>query len=244
MTKRKKVIMFIGIDGCKPGWCTAVIEKDYALNFFTHKGLSEALQKYADAELILMDMPLGLKESGQQERKCDKAARKLLNKRFKSSIFRVPVRQAIFEDEYAKASLINHALTGKKLSKQIFYILPKIKELYGYILNHGLNNIREASPELCFKMLAGHDLEYSKKRQSGFLERVEIIKAFDKDIECKTEKFKAFNRGLEKDDILDSAILAVSAKLGFQRDSIISIPDLAEYDRHGIKMQISYVKNN
>ncbi len=234
--------MFIGIDGCHSGWCAAAIKKDDALNFFMHKELSKVLLRYASADLILIDMPLGLKESGKEERQCDQAARKLLNKRFKSSIFRVPARRVIFEDAYPKASALNYVLTGKRLSKQVFHILPKMRELHEYLSNNEFANLKEAHPELCFKMIAGHDLCCNKKNRSGFLERIEIMKRFDSDIEQKVQTFKSMHTGLKKDDILDCAILAISAKIGFLTDSVLSVPDTVENDRYGTRMQISYVK--
>jgi len=60
-------------------------------------------------------IPIGLKESGPLERKCDIAARKFLGPKRGCSVFRIAVRKTAHCDgSYMEASNTNFELTGKK----------------------------------------------------------------------------------------------------------------------------------
>ena len=134
--------IFLGIDGCKSGW--AVVEITCKSNlesweFYITPAIKDVYEKYfksfpipkpnpdVTASLcpeqpvrqILIDIPIGLKESGPEERKCDKCARKFLEPKRVSSVFRAPARKTVYCDKgYKEASNINYNLTGKKISKQ------------------------------------------------------------------------------------------------------------------------------
>ena len=66
------------------------------------------------AELLLVDIPIGLPETGA-ERACDLMARRLLGPR-KSSVFPVPVRQAVHAPTYQEACDLNATATGDRKS--------------------------------------------------------------------------------------------------------------------------------
>jgi predicted RNase H-like nuclease len=106
----------IGIDGCRRGWFFVQLldAKRFSL------GVVESLQELRDtviaSDLSLIDIPLGLKSSGKEERGCDLAARRLLGRRA-SSVFPAPCRQALDCTTYQEGSAVNHSLTGRKLSR-------------------------------------------------------------------------------------------------------------------------------
>jgi predicted RNase H-like nuclease len=126
-----------------------------------------ALPESADA-VVLIDMPIGLKETCPHERQCDRAARKLLKKRG-SSIVPAPCRQSLQAMDYPSASAVNYSVTGRRLSWQTYHIMPKIRELDGFIRGAGLRlEIREFHPELGFLALNRFvPLTFSKKTLSG-----------------------------------------------------------------------------
>ncbi len=79
------------------------------------------LYSASDSNLILIDIPIGLRTTESSERLCDLQSRKILNNR-KSSIFHAPSRLAIHCNEYRLASKKNKVATGRGLSKQSFSI--------------------------------------------------------------------------------------------------------------------------
>jgi predicted RNase H-like nuclease len=190
--------------------------------------------------LVLIDMPIGLKETGPCERQCDRAARKLLKKRG-SSIFPAPCRQSLAEKEYLAASDLNQAVTGRRLSLQSYYIMPKIRELDRFMRDTGRRlDIREFHPELGFLALNRFvPLTYSKKNRSGQEERLEILSGyapFSSAILSKAKKRLLRNQA-GVDDILDALCGAVAASF---KDHLVFLPAVPETDPLGLPMQIVY----
>ena len=156
---------YAGIDGCRGGWCHVWLDTNGSHGSGILRTIDEwtGLPDNADA-IVLIDMPIGLKETGPNERRCDSAARKLLKKRG-SSIFPAPCRQSLAADEYPLASDLNQAVTGRRLSLQSYYIMPKIRELDRFMRDVARRlDIREFHPELGFLALNRFvPLKHSKK---------------------------------------------------------------------------------
>ncbi len=193
----------------------------------------------ADA-IVLIDMPVGLKETGPHERQCDRAARKLLKKRG-SSIFPAPCRQSLAEQEYLPASDRNQAVTGRRLSKQTYHLMPKIRELDRFIRGAGRGlDFKEFHPELGFLALNRFvPLTYSKKHRSGREERLEILSRY---VSCSPAilseaAMRCPRNQAGMDDILDALCGAIAASF---KDHLVSLPSVLEIDPCGLPMQIVY----
>ena len=262
--------IFLGIDGCMVGW--ALVEITHTSNletweFYISPTMADVYEKYFKAcpiakpdsspeatslqpghqvKQILIDIPIGLKESGSDERKCDKDARKFLGPKRASSVFRVPARKAAHCDGgYKEASNINFELTGKKISKQTYHICSKIREVDCFVgpakSGFALTDIiHESHPEVVFKSLAGTPLSYSKKSKAGFIERLNIIKKFNSSIETFLDDIYKNHKKCEvqPDDILDASILAIAAKNIYLTGNIIRLPEEPELDDIGLHMEI------
>jgi len=63
--------MFIGLDGCKAGWFAVIIERDMGWRIDIVPDISALWNKYPKASLVLIDIPIGLREKGSKERLCD-----------------------------------------------------------------------------------------------------------------------------------------------------------------------------
>ena len=87
------------------------------------RGLASLL---APSAIVCIDMPIGLSENGV--RACDQAARRQLGPRA-SSVFPAPPRLALEEAAYADINSESKRRFGRGVSKQAFYLLPKIREL-------------------------------------------------------------------------------------------------------------------
>ncbi|MHA1340776.1 MAG: DUF429 domain-containing protein [Promethearchaeota archaeon] len=251
--ENEKEILYFGIDGCTNGWiCVQYFNKTGLADFYKkniinkngqiilqafssisdfwnkllsmHHAKAQNLDDLLLKIRIFIDIPIGLPDSSNPVRKCDKYARAKLTRRRSSSIFPVPCRAAVYAENYEKANQINKKILNKGLSKQAWNISNKIKELDWFLkLNSKLINcFIESHPELCFWALnGGVPLKYYKKRSEGLRERINIIKNYVPSIEKLIEEFN-FKQKYKKwknkikfqiDDLIDATILAISAFL-------------------------------
>ncbi|MDM7918298.1 MAG: DUF429 domain-containing protein [Methanosarcina sp.] len=246
----KKV--FVGVDGCRAGWFAVFLEEEndnvcrWEVAIFSEFSfLIDFLENnYSHAEpLILIDIPIGLKDGGTGERFSDKGAREILKAR-KSSIFPVPCLEAVYAETYEKACEINKRLTGKSISKQAWNIVPKIRDVDRFLVKNKRyrEKVREAGPEICFQAFTGFSMKYSKKKVEGFLERKEALKNaackfVDEIIEYSLSKYR--RKDLAKDDILDALAAALTAEQG-SKQGFVYVPDEPEIDSRGLKIQMIY----
>ena len=230
-----------GVDGCKGGWLAFHFDGKYwSENLF--RNINE-LYSESDSELILIDIPIGLRETESSERLCDLESRKILNKR-KSSIFPAPSRLAIHCNRYREASQKNEEATGRKLSQQSFGIIPKIREVDVFIQSKEYDarrkRIREVHPEICFWGLnRSSEMNYKKKDTLGKCERIQLLGSYIKDVEKIFDKTRTRykKKQVADDDILDALVCAATA---FFNSSLSTFPLVPEKDTKGIAMEIVY----
>jgi predicted RNase H-like nuclease len=153
-------IWLAGIDGCPVGWIVA----------FARADLSEVrvrlMPRFTDVPaapeapaVIAIDIPVGLPErAGYGGRTAENAVRPLLGAR-QSSVFSVPSRAAIAAHDYRDACRIALATSEppRKVSKQLFMLSPKIREIDAALRADATLSERvfEVHPELAFWRLNG-----------------------------------------------------------------------------------------
>jgi myo-inositol-1(or 4)-monophosphatase len=229
---------FVGADGCRGGWFAIVLTPDGQWQTELFQEISSLWKKYHEASLILLDVPIGLKESGFDERRCDIEARSLLGPPRASSVFRAPCRQAIYVD-IMETKFTNLQITGKSLPEQTLGIISKIREVDEMLLRETKARacFREVHPELCFWALAGRSMQHNKRKVEGFSERLNVLRSNNSNtaeiVDYALAKFK--RKEVWKDDILDALAAAITA-LG----PLCSIPDPPELDEKGLPMQMLY----
>jgi predicted RNase H-like nuclease len=244
LPNRKIIMIYVGVDGCRAGWLAVLLNEGGAkwkVDLFPD--ISTLFGHHSGASLILIDIPIGLRDSGPSERLCDIEARKMLAPPMRqSSVFPVPCRPAVYAQMYDEANRINEHLTGRRLSIQTWNIVPKIREVDTLLTDReaARSRMRESHPEICFRALAGHAMEHSKKTQEGFLERKCILQSFCPHTEQIIDHvLSTYQRAqIARDDILDALVLAVTAVKG--NDKLVSIPETPEFDSRGIRMEIVY----
>lgn len=234
----------IGIDGCRGGWVwCGRLDGRWQGGVVTRL---EQLEPLEQIDLALIDMPIGLIEQGDDERRCDREARALLGRPRASSVFRPPCRGALEALDYAQACELNRAHTGVALSKQTWNISPKIRELDRLLAaRRGLRTrLREAHPELCLWALAGgQPMQHSKRTHRGRQERLTLLSALDHDaIEMIGSLERAYvRRVLAVDDIVDAAVLALTA-LASMQVAPRCLPSEPQLDATGLPMQLLFVQ--
>ncbi|MGH7089107.1 MAG: DUF429 domain-containing protein, partial [Stellaceae bacterium] len=190
---------FIGIDGCPGGWIAVALDGErHDMRLLP---TIVALGTIA-ATRVMIDMPIGLPESGR--RRCDLAARALLGPAARSRIFldaRRPLLAYRAAADYAAANQWAKR-DGNGISRQLWNILPKIAEVDRFI-TPGLQGVfREAHPELAFMRLGGSAALPSKQTPKGRRLRRDVVRAAG--ISAIDRWLAALPRGCAPDDLLDA----------------------------------------
>lgn len=230
--------MIIGVDGCRSGWLAVIWEESPRAVIFPK--FAQVLE--LPFRFIAVDMPIGLPERAQAGgRLCDRLARKELGAR-QSSVFGVPSRAAVMEDDYAKACAANleNSDPPRKIAKQTFHIFPKIRELDVLLTPALQQRIHEVHPELAFTRMNGESpLDLPKKvkgrpdRQGMALRR----KLLEKAGFPITRLIPPEARGWGEDDLLDACACAWSAKR-LAEGRGLRLPENPAHDGRGLRMEI------
>jgi len=232
---------YLGVDGCKIGWFFTALDQNKQWEVGTSSSIQDLWKTHNDADLILIDIPIGL--PFKEPRACDLKARRLLGKGKASSVFPPPCREALSANTYGEACEINKKILGKKISLQAYHISKKIKELDDFLLANPQvrQKIRETHPEICFWALAGGSaMLFPKKNKHGFEERIDLMKkVFSQTEAIVNAALKRYKRKeVAKDDILDS--LAVAIVACSSANSLVTIPVTPEKDAKELQMEMVY----
>jgi len=119
---------FVGVDWAGKRWVT-VAERDTTLSFATEPSFQAVSDRHSDADLLLVDIPIGLPEGlNRSPRDCDEAAREFVHPSRKASVFDEPARQAVQETTYESARERNLDVVGEDIGPQAWGIMERIHE--------------------------------------------------------------------------------------------------------------------
>ena len=238
---------FVGVDGSPDGW-VAVRYDDEFVDVVQYKNAEELWDANDGAETILIDVPIGMREDSADARECDTAARALLSPDRHTSVFAVPVRDAVKKESYEEAKEIQEAKTDGSLGTQSYAIADKIREL-DELLNtrtdcEGI--IRESHPEVCFCALNDDEpMGFSKTSQpaAAFWERLSVLESVDENvleaISEAGETVASWNvPECSNDDLLDAFALALTAS--DLTGGLETLPADPEEDDKQLSMEIVY----
>ena len=239
------IVRIAGLDGCKAGWFYILLEQDGdAIEFGVVDTVATLFERHA-IERLWLDMALGFSDD-VEGRACDKAARKMLRADGISraaSVFNPPSRQALYCRTYEQANALNKKVVGKGLSKQAWFIVPKMRELDGLLQQQPelKNCINECHPEIAFTALNSLiPMRFNKKTPEGYAERLAILRNYypcaDRVIDAALAAYP--RKVLMRDDVVDAFVVAISAKFGAAKVSYL--PVLPKYDDLGICMAMVY----
>jgi predicted RNase H-like nuclease len=231
---------FVGVDGCRAGWIAIALDEAGSHSHLVAPAIAEVVRRYPIG-LVLVDIPIGLRDTGPEERRCDLEARAVLGSRG-SSVFPAPCRAAIGLATYRAASDENHRQTGRRLSKQSFNLAPRILDVEEYLRHSWASGpvIREMHPEICFWALDARPMAHSKRTAEGAAERIAVLARHLPSAAAIVDEVTRAHRktALGQDDVIDALAGAVTARLG--ASSLKTLPATPERDRRGLRMEIVY----
>ncbi len=225
-----------GVDGCKAGWLTARVDATGRLRI---RGISvsttfqELLDSTSDCAAVAVDVPIGLPDN--TPRQADVLARRAIGPR-RSSVFPAPMRATLDANTYEEACALSEAASGRKLSKQTFAILPKIREADMLVTPALQDRVVEVHPEVSFWALNGRrTLEFWKRKPRGAQERLRILApAFEDTISALRSP-----KGAALDDLYDACAAAWTAgRIAY--GTAERLPPAPDFDSAGLRMEIVY----
>jgi predicted RNase H-like nuclease len=158
-----------GVDGCRTGWVVAFVRAtDNDMRVRIVPRFADVLAAPEAPSIVAVDIPIGLPErAGPGGRAAENAVRPLLGAR-QSSVFSVPSRAAVAAENYAEACRIAFASSEppRKVSKQLFMLVPKIREVDVCLRDDTAAAARvfEVHPEVAFwRLNGGRALDEPKK---------------------------------------------------------------------------------
>ena len=160
MTGTDRNAWLAGVDGCAAGWIVAFVQTQSSdVRARIVPRFADVLAAPEHPAIVAVDMPIGLPErAGLGGRAAENAVRPLLGAR-QSSVFSVPSRAAIYSGEYREACRIalDTSEPPRKVSKQLFNIAPKIREVDEALRADpdASGRVFEVHPELAFWRLNG-----------------------------------------------------------------------------------------
>lgn len=245
---------YVGVDGCPYGWFSVGLDDRGEWQGKTFLAFGDLLTHYANASLILVDIPIGLPEKGEA-RDCDRNARKLLNPGRSRSVFPAPTRQAAERAAQcpgppSKAKLDKLRSYGIRMNLQTLGISSKIIEVDKLIVPRGpksAQTVREVHPELCFWAFNnGEAMKHGKKTKGGkgINERLAILR----EVLPRTDDIfsgvcrKYLRSDVARDDILDALAAALTAYrvLGQGLGQLKTAPETPPKDCKGLPMEMVY----
>jgi predicted RNase H-like nuclease len=234
-----------GLDGCRGGWVAARAPAGalHRASVSIVTDIAALLDETPPPLFVAVDMPIGLPERVfGGGRAPERLVRPLLGAR-QSSVFAIPARAAVEADDYARACAAALATSDppRKVSKQGFFLFPKIRALDGLLRARPAwrKRVREVHPELAFAALNGGPLDQPKKVKgqpwpAGLAQRRALLARSG----LPTALLDAPSpRGAGADDVLDALACLVTAE-HMRIGRAVSYPDPPERDAHGLPIAI------
>lgn len=229
-----------GVDGCRAGWVVARLSARSPTHLrlvrvWVVTDFASLLREADDLELITVDMPIGLAETAERGgRLCEREARARLRPKRSSCVFSAPVRAALSAADYSTALAINRGSSSAAigLSKQVYFLFEKLRQVDAALTPARQKQIREVHPELSFAAMNGGVALAPKKSAAGRAARVDLLKRHGLPP-------PATPPGAQHDDLLD-AIAAGWSAARLAHGVGVRLPHQPPRDARGLSMEISF----
>ncbi|QGG40906.1 DUF429 domain-containing protein [Aeromicrobium yanjiei] len=201
-TGRIVIMAVLGVDGCRLGWVGVRWDED-ATEVVVAPTIAELVAAAGDVAAVAIDIPIGLPTA--EPRTAEKLARRQLPGRA-STVFNAPARAVLDQPDYHAANSANRAALGLGLSKQTWYLVPKIRDVHEWLTTRPTVPVVEAHPEVCFAAMNGAVLVDGKTTAAGEAHRRRLLADHGLAVEAHAR------RGVAVDDVLDAAATAWTAR--------------------------------
>lgn len=197
-------MLVVGADVWRGQWVAVVLRDGSFEQAKIFKSIADVAAVYKSADVIGVDMPIGLVESGH--RPADDCARRVVGAKLRSSVFPAPTT-TMLSHETAEAANRSAAATGEVgISRQAFALKSKILEVAE--VQERDRRLTEVHPEVSFAIALGEPLSWSKRSWNGRAQRLAILRKEGIALPNYLD-LEAGNASV--DDVMDAAIGAWSA---------------------------------
>ncbi len=232
-----------GVDGCRSGWIAVVCEDGPQDARIVHVPTFAALLDTLPPDTtIAIDMPIGLPDTVTKGgRGPEQVVRPYLGER-RSTVFSIPSRGAVMCEEYRAACDIALATSDppRKISKQAFFLFPKMREIDALMTPALEARVFEAHPELAFWRLNGERPVAEPKKikgkvsPDGMAARAALLIAEGYDPAFLDQSPP---KGAGRDDVMDAAVLALVAQR-IDEGRATPFPQDFQRDARGLRVAI------
>jgi len=236
-----------GIDACSGGWLVVVASGTsprMAWAPYVAGTISGAMLLAANASVTAVDLPIGLSDQGQ--RLCDVEARRLLGERA-SWVCAAPARAvlSVTPFTYATANQLSLTHSGKRIAKQTWPLLAKIREVDRWMTPSAQNRVVEVHPELSFWALNGRvTIADSKYSIAGRLRRQALLQAvfagFTTPAVLRHPNLAIRSGVMVEPDDINDAFVATWTAYQCSRNLSVQIPSQTQVDSRGLRMEMHY----
>src|SRR5438128_1739804 len=154
-------MLTLGVDAARGGWIAVVLEDGRFADAALERRFPALLERFAEAIVVGVDVPIGLPEPGAR-RRADLAARAVVGAR-RSSIFFTPSRAAVEAPTYREARAIAPSTSAQGWALRTAILdVDRVRD----------PRVREVHPEVSFAVLAGEPLAFAKRTWNGHRARL------------------------------------------------------------------------
>jgi predicted RNase H-like nuclease len=188
-------VLTVGADAARGGWIAVALVDGRFVDAAFERRFPALLERFTDAELFGVDVPIGLPDPGVR-RRADLDARAVVGPR-RSSVFFTPSRAALECPTYGAARMVAPDTSAQAWALRTAILdVDRVRD----------PRIREVHPEVSFAVLAGEPLAFAKRTWNGQHQRRRLLA--DAGIEIPPR----LDAGLvAADDVLDAAVVAWTA---------------------------------
>lgn len=219
----------VGVDGAPYGWVAVAVGEDCLATVARFRGFREVLDAFADAEIVAVDIPVGLAARGL--RAPDRAAKAFLGPHA-SRVFETGPRPVLTGLTYAVALARLRAEEGRGFSAQGYALRDKSFEVDECVAED--SRIREVHPEVSFRSMAGRPVA-PKKSPPGAKHRLSLLERGG--VWLPPDAFTL--PGVGADDTLDAGAAAWSARR-IANGEAKTLPETPDRDEQGREIAIWY----
>jgi predicted RNase H-like nuclease len=202
-------VLTLGVDAARGGWIAVVFDDGSFADAVLERRFPSLLERFPDAAVFGVDVPIGLPEVGSR-RRADLEARAVVGAR-RSSVFFTPARVALEASTYTEARALAPGTSAQGWAlKAAILDVDRVRD----------PRVREVHPEVSFAVLAGRSLAFAKRTWNGQRERLQLLAG------AGIELPDRLDAGLVRaDDVLDAAVAAWSATRVARGEHVTIPPD-------------------